>query len=155
MLQDMLQASWFQKESFTRLKEATEGLMVSLNRYTTFLQEKLKYQNLHHKMSQPSVSRDDSTHTLYLPQRFRPTPTNLLPLQETLLSRGVYDPVCLVDFTPADRRQRYKYCLYVYAYTRTYLLACTCTHYHMHMHTLPHTHTHTHHTCTVSHQHST
>ena len=25
-LQDMLQASWFQKESFTRLKEATEGL---------------------------------------------------------------------------------------------------------------------------------
>ena len=82
--------------------------MASLNTYTIFLQEKLKYQKLHHQMSQPSVSRDDSTRIQYLPHRFRPTPTNLLPLQEILLSSGVYDPVCLVDFTPADRRQRYK-----------------------------------------------
>ena len=91
-----------------------------------------------HQMSKPSVSRDDSTRTQYLPQQFRPTPTNLLPLQEMLLSS---DPV---DFTPTDRRQRYKYCLCMHTYIHShihYTLACTCTHYHCHTYT--HTHTHT------------
>ena len=90
------------------LKGATEGLMESLNSYALFLQEKVMYQKLHHQMSQSSAFQDDSSHIQYLPKSSRLTPTNLLPLQEVLLSRDTYDPVCLVDFTPGDRRQRHK-----------------------------------------------
>ena len=104
-LQGIPQASWFRKESFTALREATEDLMVSLN---SFLHEKVKCQKIHHQMSQPSPLQDDSFHIQYLPKSFVPTPTSLLPLQEVLLSKDTYDLVCLVDFTPGDRRQRYK-----------------------------------------------
>ena len=76
ILQDILQASWFHKQSFTTLKEATEGLMVSLKSYAFFLQEKVKYQKLHHLMSQPSALQDDSSHIHYLPKSSKPTPSH-------------------------------------------------------------------------------
>ena len=71
-LEDVLQASWFQKESFAALREATEGLMVSLNSYASYLHDKVKYQKIHHQMSQPSALQDDSSHTQYLPKSFEP-----------------------------------------------------------------------------------
>ena len=81
--------------------------MVSLNSYASYLHEKVKYQKIHHQMSQPSALQDDSSHTQYLPKSFEPTLTNL-PLQEALLSKDAYDAVCLLDYTPGDRRQRYR-----------------------------------------------
>ena len=107
-LQDMLQASWFKNKPFKALKEATEGLMVSLNMYAAFLQEKVKYQKLHHEMNQPSAMQDESSHIQFLPKSSNRVSTSLLPLQEQLLDNDPYDPISLIDSTPGDRRQRYK-----------------------------------------------
>ena len=109
-LQDLLQASWFQRECFKQLKQATEDLMMSLNSYAEHLQEKVKYQKLHHQLNtvQPSPLCNDTSHVKFIPKASTPTQSSLVPLQDVLLSKEVYEPVCLVEFTPGDRRQRYK-----------------------------------------------
>ncbi len=93
-LQDVLQASWFKKASFTALKEATEGLMTCLHTYAAYLQKKVKYQKLHHETNLASAMHDESSHIQYLPKSSgRVMPTSLLPLQEQLLRSDPYDPV--------------------------------------------------------------
>ena len=69
----------------------------------------MNYKKLHHQMSQPSALQHDSCHSQHLPKASRRLPTSLLPLREVLLQKKPYDPICLNDFTPSDRRQRYEY----------------------------------------------
>ena len=98
-LQDLLQAKWFQRECFKPLKQATEGLMMSLNSYAEYLQEKVKYQKLHHQLTmQLSTLCNDTSHEKFVPKASTPTQSSLVPLQDVLLSNEVYEPVCLVDF---------------------------------------------------------
>ncbi len=55
---DFVQASWFKKDQFKQLRQATEALIVCLQSYASFLQEKLKYQKLHHN----STMHEDLSH---------------------------------------------------------------------------------------------
>ena len=136
-LQDLVQASWFQRECFKQLKQATEGLMMSLNSYAEYFQEKVKYQKLHHQITmQPSPLCNDTAHVKVVPKASTPTQSSLVQLQDVLLSKEVYEPVCLVDFTPGDRRQQYKWVLLCSLDLSLFLTAPLSTH----MHT-PHTHT--------------
>ena len=52
-LQDNLQISSFKKDSYKVLREAIEKLTSSLSVYASYLQEKNRYQKLHHEMNHP------------------------------------------------------------------------------------------------------
>jgi hypothetical protein len=47
VLQDNLQASWFKKDCYKALRDATEDLMGSLSSYAAYLKEKSKSQKMH------------------------------------------------------------------------------------------------------------
>ena len=59
MLLDSLQTSWMKKDAFLKLREAVEGLLKCLKSHATYLDEKCKYQKLHHLMDHPSATPDD------------------------------------------------------------------------------------------------
>ena len=107
-LQDSLQASWFQKDHMKVLKEVTEGLVSTLNAYATYLQEKNKSQKLHHAMNCPAATPSDSSHLEYLP-KIVTVSTALQPIVEAVKGKEPYVPVAVTDFSPGDRRQRYRY----------------------------------------------
>ena len=108
LLQDCLQSSWFKKEQFKALKEATEGVVATLSAYSAYLHEKNKSQKLHHALSSPGASPCDSSHLQHLP-RLPSVPSNLQPVDKVLKSQVPYEPITVADFAPLDRRQRYKY----------------------------------------------
>ena len=134
VLQDNLQASWFKKECYSALREATEGLMGTLNSYASYLKEKNKAQKLHHQSLTPSATPSDASHLEYLP-KVTNIPTSLQPIEDELQVKEPYVPVAVADFVPSDRRQRYRY---------VYLLSLSLTHSLTHSHTHTHTHTHSH-----------
>ena len=106
-LQKYLQSSWFKKEQVKALKEATEGVVATLSAYSAYLQEKSKSQKLHHAMSCPSASPSDFTHLEHLP-RLPSVSSNLQPIDHAVRSQEAYMPISVADFTPLDRRQRYR-----------------------------------------------
>lgn len=65
-LQDHIQRSWFKKESFCELREATEALVMSLNLYAAYLQEKSKQQKLHNELHRLLVQVNHHTCNTFL-----------------------------------------------------------------------------------------
>ena len=107
-LQECLQSSWFKKEHFKGLKEATESIVCSLSTYSAYLVEKNKSQKLHHLLNSPAASPCDSSHLEHLPRQLR-LQSSLKPIDERVKSQEPYTPVDVADFSPTDRRQRYRY----------------------------------------------
>ena len=106
-LQSYLQSSWFKKEVFSQLKEATEMLMGSLNQYVAYLVEKNKSMKLHHESTSPSATPCDSSDLRYMP-KISTVSSNIWPLQEKVIQSDPYTPIPVMDFTPSDRKQRYR-----------------------------------------------
>lgn len=71
---DFVQASWFKKDQFKQLRKATEDLMVCLQSYASFLQEKLKlkHQKLLHNTSITML--EDSSHIDHIQKSSRTVP---------------------------------------------------------------------------------
>lgn len=107
-LQDQLQSSWFKKESFSALRPLIEDLATALISYAAYLQEKSKAQKLHHDSTSPSASPSESSHMAYLP-KIPSVSASLLRIDTALKEKEVYTPIAVIDFSPGDRRQRYRY----------------------------------------------
>ena len=58
----LLQKSWMKKGRFLKLYEAVKGLMKCLKSHAIYLDEKCKYQKLHHLIDHPSATPNDSCH---------------------------------------------------------------------------------------------
>lgn len=84
-----------------------EALIISLNSYASYLQEKSKAQRLHNDLMSPSASPSESSHMEYL-SKISSTPTSLSPIDDALKNKEVYTPLAVIDFAPSDRRQRYR-----------------------------------------------
>ena len=110
VLQDNLQASWFKKDCYKALRDATEDLMGSLSSYAAYL-KKSKSQKVHHQSDTPSVTPSDSSHLEYL-SKITQRPTSLGPIEDELKVKEPYIPVAVGDFAPSDRKQRYRCVLY-------------------------------------------
>ena len=108
MLLDILHTSWIKKDVYQMLQEAVEGLMKSLKSHATYLNDKSKYQRLHHLADHPSATPEDSSYTKYLIKSRHSVSAKLLPLQSALESSTVYTPLSLIEYAPGDRKQRYK-----------------------------------------------
>lgn len=73
----------------------------------TYLNEKTKYQKLHHELNSPAATPSDSSHLDYLP-KIATISSSLQPLNEALKTKDPYIPIAVADFAPGDRRQRYR-----------------------------------------------
>ena len=122
MLQDNLQASWFKKDCYKALRDATEDLMGSLSSYAAYLKEKSKSQKVHHQSDTPSATPSDSSHLEYLP-KITQRPTSLGPIEDELKVKEPYIPVAVGDFASTDRKQRYRCVLY---FPPLSLCVCLC-----------------------------
>lgn len=122
-LQESLHASWFKKQHFKVLKEATMGLVSTLNAYSAYLQEKNKCQKVHHEMKCPAASPGDSSHLQYIP-RIVSVSSKLKPIDDVVKGKECYLPVAVMDFAPVDRMQRYRYVHLILKY-----ILCTCEQY--------------------------
>ena len=103
-LQEVIHASWMQKELFAPLRQPVIELRDSLSGYASYLQTKCKYQRLHHMMEVPAANPTDNSTVCYITKRTE-VPGSLKPLNDKLQSKSTYQPVCVGDFAPSDRRQ--------------------------------------------------
>lgn len=89
-----------------------EDLVIALTSYAAYLQEKSKAQRLHHDSTSPSASPSESSHMVYLP-KIPSVSALLLHIDTALKKKEVYTPIAVIDFSPGDRRQRYRYVIFL------------------------------------------
>ena len=103
-LQEVIHASWMQKDIFAPLRQSVIELGDSLSGYAAYMQTKSKYQRLHHMMEVPAANPTDNSTVRFLAKRTEVSRC-LKPLNDAIQSKCTYQPVFIGDFAPSNRRQ--------------------------------------------------